>query len=207
MNDPVLDAQRRSARYWNVDGLSELAVGLQVLLVPLFLYGVAGTSRGSAGRVAVVLGLAAGLPLAAFLSSRVIIAIRKRFTYPRTGFVAYRPATAQPWVFGTALAVGLLVLFLALRGLTANWVAWLFVVQGIVPGSLLVYFGRLVGLPRFEAIGAIYAVVGVALAVANPGLIRGMTIFWAAMGLVFILSGTWTLLRYYRAHPHAAEVL
>lgn len=207
MTDPVLDAHRRSARYWNVDGLSELAVGLQVLLVPLFLYGVAETSRGSAGRVAVVLALAAGLPLATLFSRRVVIAIRKRFTYPRTGFVAYRPAQPQAWVFGAALAVGLLALFLALRGLTANWVAWLFVVQGMVPGSLLVYFGRLVGLPRFEAIGALHAALGVALAVANPGLIRGMMIFWAAMGLVFILSGTWTLLRYYRAHPHAAEVM
>ena len=207
MTDPVLDAQRRSARYWNVDGLSELAVGLQVLLVPLFLYGVAETSRGSAGRVAVVLALAAGLPLAALFSRRIVIAIRKRFTYPRTGFVTYRPAPAQAWLLGVALAVGLVALFLVLRGLTANWVAWLFVVQGIVPGSLLVYFGRVVGLPRFEAIGVIQALLGVALAVATPGLTRGMMIYWTVMGLVFILSGTWTLLRYYRAHPHAAEVM
>lgn len=201
--DPLVDAQIRSARYWNVDGLSEIAIGLQVLLVPLFLYGVAHTSRGSAGRVFVVLAFALGLPAAMFLSRRVLIAIRRRTTYPRTGFVAYR-RQRSPWGFGVALSVALLVLFLVLKSTSPNWVTYLFLVQGLVPGALTMYFGRVVRVIRFQVIGALYAVFGVAVALAAPGLTLGMALFWSGVGALYLISGGMTYWRYVRLHPYAA---
>lgn len=204
MDDPLRDAHIRSARYWNVDGLSEIAIGLQVLLVPLYLYGVTHTSRGSFGRIVVVLALVLGLPAASFFSGRIVIAVRRRLTYPRTGFVEYR-RDARPWAFGLGLAVLLLVLLLGLRSATANWVAWLFVLQGVVPGVLTMYFGRLVRLVRLQAIGAICAVFGLVIALVDPGLVPGMTTFWSAIGALYLLSGGVTFWRYVREHPVAAE--
>lgn len=204
MQDPLLDAQIRSARYWNVDGLNEIAIGLQVLLVPFSLYGVAHTSRGSLGRLAAVLVVAAGLPAAIFLSGRAVIAVRRRFTYRRTGFVEYR-RDGRPWAFGVGLALALLVLFLGLKSATANWVIWLFALQGVVPGGLTLYFGRLVRLVRLQVIGVVCAVFGIAIALAAPGLVQGMAIFWSGMGAVYLLSGGVTFWRYVREHPALAE--
>jgi hypothetical protein len=204
MQDPLLDAHIRNARYWNVDGLSEIAIGLQVLLVPLYLYGVTQTSRGSLGRVLAVLVLVVGLPAAMFLSGRVVVAIRRRFTYPRTGFVEYR-RDGRPPAFGLGLALALLVLFLVVKSTTANWVAWLFVFQGVVPGALTFYFGHLVRLARLQVVGALCAVFGVAVALAGAGLVQGMTTFWLGFGALYLLSGGVTFWRYVRAHPVPAE--
>lgn len=202
--DPLVDAQIRSARYWNVDGLTEIAVGLQALLVPLSLYGVAHTSRGSAGRVMAVLALPLGLAAAALLSRRVIVTIRRRTTYPRTGYVVYRHQRS-PWVFGVALSLALLLLFVALRTSTTNWVTYLFVLQGLVPGALTMYFGRIVGLIRFQVLGAAFALFGVAVALAEPALTQGMAVFWSGIGALYLASGALTFWRYMRMHPTAVE--
>ena len=204
MQDPLLDAHIRNARYWNVDGLTEIAIGLQVLLVPLYLYGVAQTARGSFGRVVVVLALVLGLPAASLFSGRVLVAVRRRFTYPRSGFVKYRQDW-RPWVFGLGLSLALLLVLLALKSMTANWVAWLLALQGVVPGALTFYLGHLVRLVRLQFVGALCAVLGVAVALAGAGLVQGMTIFWLGIGALYLLSGGVTFWRYVRAHPVAAE--
>lgn len=204
MQDPLRDAHIRNARYWNVDGLSEIAVGLQVLLVPLYLYGVTQTSRGSLGRGVVVLAFVIGLPAASLFSGRVLVALRRRFTYPRTGFVEYRQ-DRRPWAFGIGLALALVVVLLALRSTNANWVAWLFVFQGVVPGALTFYLGHLVRLPRLQVVGVLCAAFGVAVALAGAGLVQGMTIFWLGIGALYLLSGGVTFWRYVRAHPVPAE--
>jgi hypothetical protein len=202
--DPLADAQIRTARYWNVDGLSEIAVGLQVLLVPLSLYGVARTPRASLGRLLAVLVLAIGLPAAMLLSRRALIAVRSRFTYRRTGFIAYQPA-GRSWAFGVPLALALLILLLVLRAASANWVAYLFAIQGLVPGALTIYYGRLVRLMRFQVLGALTAALGIAIAIAQPDLTQGMEMFWTAMSAMYLLSGALVFWRYVRRHPDVAE--
>ena len=206
MIDPLLDARIRMARYWNVDGLAEAAIGLQVLIVPLFLYGLPRTARGSPARTALVLAFAAGMPAASFLSRRLIQAIRRRTTYPRTGFVAYG-ADGRRWATaaGFALALILVPAFLILRSLTTNWVVWLFALQGLLPGASLIYLGHVVRLVRLQILGALFAAFGIALAVAGPGLEQGMTIFWAGIGALFLISGGLTYLQYIRRHPKATE--
>ncbi len=204
--DPLVDAQIRSARYWNVDGLSEIAQGIWVLLIALCLYGMAHTSRGSLGRVISVLVFAFGLPAALFLSRRVLVAVRRRFTYRRTGFVEYRP-DRRALVFGAGLAIAgaivLLLLILMARGM--NWIPYLFVLQGLVPGVLTIYLGRLLGLIRFQVTGAVYIVLGAAVALAAPGLTEGMMAFWSGIGVLYLLSGGLTFWRYTRLHPNVAE--
>lgn len=82
---------------------------------------------------------------------------------------------------------------------------WLFGVQGLVPGGLLFYFGHLVRLVRFQIIGGLFAAFGLVVALAEPGLIPGMTIFWTGIGTLFLLSGGLTYWRYIRQHPTVAE--
>lgn len=207
MTDPLLDARIRVARYWHADGLAEAAIGLQVLIVPLFMYGLAHTAPGTAGRTAIVLAFVAGLPSAQLLSGRIIQAIRRRTTYPRTGFVTYR-ADQRPRAAAAGLALALILLpaVLILRNLTTNWVVWLFAFQGLLPGALLMYFGHLTRLIRLQVLGACFAALGTAVAIAAPGLEQGMTIFWSAIGALFLFSGGVTYWHYVRRHPLVTEV-
>jgi hypothetical protein len=207
-DDPLRDARIRMARYWNIDGLAEAAIGLQVLIVPLFLYGLPRTARGSAGRTALVLAFAAGMPAASFLFRHLIQAIRRRTTYPRTGFVAYG-SDGKPWATAAGLGLALILLpaLLILRSLTTNWVVWLFALQGLLPAASLIYLGHLVKLVRLQVLGALFAAFGIAVAAADPGLEQGMTIFWAGIGAIFLVSGGLTFWQYVRRHPKAGEAL
>lgn len=203
--DPLLDAHIRSQRYWNVDGLTDIATGTWVLLMALCLYAISQTPRGSAGRLIAVLVFAFVLPLVLFFTGRVVVAVRRRFTYRRTGFVEYRPLDRRAWLAGLALVAVLAVLLLALMFSGLNWAATLFVLQGAVPGACSIYFGRLVGLARFQVIGLIYIAAGITVALVDPGLHEGMTIFWGSMGAVHVLAGLVTLWRYLRLNPTIAE--
>lgn len=203
--DPLVDARIRAERYWNVDGLSEIAMGIWVLLMVSCHYGIWHTARGSLGRVVLVLVFSIGLPAALFLTGPVLVAVRRRFTYRRTGFVAYRKGDRRSWILGAALAAVIALVLLLLMRAGANWVATLFLLQGLIPGALTIYFGRLVRLIRFQVLGVVYVALGVGIALAEPGLIQGMTIFWAGIGAVHILSGGLTFRRYVRLNPHVAE--
>jgi hypothetical protein len=203
--DPLLDAHIRSQRYWNVDGLTDIATGTWVLLVALCLYGISHTQRGTPGRVVLVLVFAFGLPTVLLLSGRLIVAIRRRFTYQRTGFVEYRRLDRRAWIAGIALAAVLALLLVGLMRSGANWMTTLFVLQGVVPGACAIYFGRLVRLTRFQVYGLLYILAGIAVALVAPGLEEGMTAFWATMGAVHLLAGALTLWRYLRLHPTMAE--
>ncbi len=203
--DPLVDAQIRAQRYWNVDGLTDIATGTWVLLMALCLYAISHTPRGSAGRLTAVLVFAFVLPVVLFFTGRLVVAVRRRFTYRRTGFVEYRHLDRRAWLAGAALAAVLAVLLLALSVSGMDWAATLFVLQGAVPGACSIYFGRLVGLGRFQVIGLVYIVAGVTVALVDPGLDEGMTIFWGGMGAVHVLAGLVTLWRYLRLDPTIAE--
>jgi hypothetical protein len=202
--DPLLDAQIRSQRYWNVDGLTDIATGTWVLLAALCMHAISHTPRGSAGRLIAVLVFAFVLPLVLFFTGRVV-AVRRRFTYRRTGFVEYRHLDRRAWMAGVALAAVLALLLLTLIVSGMDWAPTLFVLQGAVPGACSIYFGRLVGLARFQAIGLVYIVAGLTVALVDPGLNEGMTIFWGSMGAVHVLAGIVTLWRYLRLNPTIAE--
>jgi len=202
--DSLVDAHLRVARYWNVDGLADIAVGMWVIAVALGEYAIAQTPRGSTGRLIAVLAFAFGLPTALFFSNRLVVAIRRRFTYRRTGFVTYR-RDRRVWAVGAAVAVVVALALLMLVATGANWAVYLFALQGLVPGGALIYTGRLIGLARFQVVGAIYASAGVAVAVVNPDLVRGLIVFWTAMGAVHLLAGVITLWQYVRLHPSVAE--
>jgi hypothetical protein len=62
-----------------------------------------------------------------------------------------------------------------------------------------------VRLVRLQVVGAIWAVWGLAIALAGLGVVQGMTIFWLGISALYLLSGSMTLWRYVRAHPVPAE--
>ncbi len=125
--DPLFEARIRAQRYWNVDGLSEIATGLVALFVAACIYGTVQTARGSLGRVLVVLAFALGLPALMLLSGRLLVAVRRRVTYPRTGYVAYQRHDRRVWLVGVALVAALALLIALLMASGTDWITSLLV--------------------------------------------------------------------------------
>ncbi len=112
MFDTVDDYVHRPMRYRNIDGIWEMGVGFQWLGFAVLEMLQARASENSVwhSRGTLPLGLLV-LTAAIFYSVRVL---KKRITYPRTGFVKYRDLAAKPWIAGAiagaiAIAVGLFV--------------------------------------------------------------------------------------------------
>src|SRR5690242_655678 len=93
MNDPMREAERRLQRYWNVDGLHEIAITVMLALTSLWTWAsdLSELPRAwkSAFSATVPLLLCGGI----FVEGWAIKAIRRRLTYPRAGFVEFRKPT------------------------------------------------------------------------------------------------------------------
>lgn len=70
---------------------------------------------------------------------------------------------------GISLVLGLPALVLALMYSKANWVSWLFVIQGVFMGVILIIQAHFLRWPRFYALAIVYLGFAIALALlARP---------------------------------------
>lgn len=125
MFDKLDDYARRPLRYQNVDGLWEMGIGFLWLGMAFLDRLKASAPRNSVHWRLTAMVSAAALVLLVFYSVRLL---KKRITYPRTGFVKYRGRAGKAWAAGAiAAAVAILVVILSvslLRHLTYSvWVA------------------------------------------------------------------------------------
>jgi hypothetical protein len=84
----IEQAQRRAKNYWNIDGLPALLRGLRVFCFALFIYW-----SDHLPHPVVVRWLA--FTLAIFLDGEAVLFLKKRITYPRTGYVRRNPRSGQ----------------------------------------------------------------------------------------------------------------
>lgn len=203
MSHPDLDdLARRPARYWLVDGLPELMLGLLWMLWgAAWLVGQA-LPRGAPWNlywlvVPPVLA-AAGLAI-----TRMTRRLKQHVTFPRTGYVAWKEPD-RPWVFGAAIVaaattLALVVLIARTQSIEASMPA---VISVILSLSFLA-LGVRHRAPHFLALAAV--TVALALAIAS------VTTGWTATNWLFVTLGgacaavgAVRLTRFVRAHPRAA---
>jgi len=104
MFDTVDDYVHRPMRYRNIDGIWEMGCGFQWLGFAVLEMLRARAPENSVWHWRGTLALSfLALTAAIFYSVRVL---RKRITYPRTGFVKYRDLAPKPWIMG---AIGLVI--------------------------------------------------------------------------------------------------
>jgi hypothetical protein len=110
MSQLVDDYLKRPARYQFVDGVYEMAIGLMLMaLVPL--------NRLDKSVSYKLISLTWILFIYGAISYGVY-ALKKRITYPRTGYVRYKRSCANRWIAGLAgfaVAVGVGILFRRFR--------------------------------------------------------------------------------------------
>lgn len=204
MHNQVSDVEKRVVRYWYSDGIGELIGGLMFILLGFYFAVQEFMGQNSMASGILQAGLVLLMIGGAYLSRRLVIALKTRLTYPRTGYVEYQVDESQIkrrriWVIVIAFAVSALsMLFVATIQIFDSMVA----VTGVAVGLVLVFLrAKSAGLTRFYFLGGVSLVLGLVL--AGSGLPNGYSLglFYGSMGLCFLLSGGITLGRYLRENP------
>lgn len=202
MKDDIDKTVKRTRRYWFIDGLTEIAVGVIFLLVGLLFLVESFAPPDSPLAHISALGLPVIVILGWLVASRLVGAAKARLTYPRTGYVEYRrPPTRQRvnrFVVGAAVGagVGFVVATLALTAPAS--LAWIPALQGLLIGAFWAYFGWHFALTRFYLLAIVSVVLGPAASLAGLGDVRGNGVYFSLMGTALIVSGAVTLLSYLR---------
>lgn len=203
---PLNDWLRRPWRYWYVDGLSEMAVGVIFLLVGmtdlLALLLPPGPIQSLALAVLQPLVVIGGV-----LGVRPVVRyLKEHITYPRTGRVRYRQPTPS-WR-------RLLAALSALLGMSlAAAIAWLGKAGGQrwlpLVSALIIAFVTAMGwrlhLVRMLVLAFYIFGVGVVLTIFAPASPLDAILFFGLVGLGWLLSGGWTLWRYLRQTQPPAD--
>lgn len=202
MKDDIDKTVKRPQRYWFVDGLTEIAVGVIFVLVGLLFLVESFAPPDSPLAQISALGFPVIVILGWLVASRLVGAAKARLTYPRTGYVEYRrqPARHRVTRFVIGAAIGIAVAFvLGVLAMTApESLAWIPALQGLIVGAFWAYLGWHFALTRFYVLAIVSVVLGPAAALAGLGDIRGNGVYFSLMGVAMIVSGAVTLLSYLR---------
>ncbi len=209
MQDPVNEMIKRTQRYWYVDGISEIGVGVLFVLLGLSFFVIAWLAPLSPLQGWIV---AIGQPLLVILGMwiirRIIVWAKEHITYPRTGYVVYqRSSGVRRWQRAiragviAAVAGGGVALLQGVIG-----VDWVPVVSGVLLGMAMLVLNLRLGLLRFGLL-ALYAVVwGLVTAALQLPSTLSAGVFFGGFGLFWAISGTIVLIRYLRNTQSLAGV-
>jgi hypothetical protein len=189
MEDPSVNAGRRAARYWNIDGLAELYVGTTWLSVAMFLFAWGDMEKTSPWYKPLLIG-GTLLWMAAILGgNRIVSALKRRVTYPRTGYVACAKPKAKMWVFPVIIVALVATLPLGPQQLVLP-------VTGLIGATIAIAVALTTGVKRPYVLGGLFLAMGLSLGAANVELNRGFSLLFGLAGAACILSGVLTLRRY-----------
>lgn len=201
--DPII---RRTRRYWYVDGLAEIAVGLIFVLLNLFFLAnawlVPAWSRDvSLSPILTTTGLLAITALVVWLFRQGLQAAKARLTYPRTGYVASpRHWKGTFWQrYGIMAWLGVVCLaLLVLTFQSQTPPSWAPLLTGSAAGLTLLFLGYRFQLARFALLACALVAIGAIVTYLNPGEPLAEILSSTAGGVCFLISGGITLIHYLR---------
>jgi hypothetical protein len=229
MNTHIDTAMKRGRGYWFVDGFIEmLAGGVLILLgVILLLRGMAPQDSFLTQFMSVAGEVALVKVVGIFLAVLVLWWLKDRFTYPRTGFIrSKRMSIVQLLTFFRngilLLALPVLALLAAiiivppLRGALFSMPVWFPVGMGVLWAVLCILGYEWTGLRRFQVMAALIFLAGIQAGVWQwivgvPAISTETAIYRAfasvgllslASGIILVISGMVTFLRYRKENPH-----
>lgn len=208
MKDDFSEVEQRVKRYWFADGIGELAGGGLFLLLGAY-FGIPqylgdDSQLSAIFQSSLILVLIGGI----FVVRWLVTTLKTRLTYPRTGYVEYRVDkrnAIRTRTFAMAFAM-VMAFMMVLLAKSIQIVDSTVLVTGVVVGAVFVLLrGKSYGVQRFYFLGAISAILGVALSFSSLPIGYSLAAFYGLMGLVVMLSGGWVLFRYLRENPLPAE--
>lgn len=208
METKLSDVEQRVKRYWYTDGIGELIGGGMFVLLGLYF-----ALQEFLGQDSMVGGILQGSFIllmigGAFISRRMVNALKTRLTDPRTGYIEYQVNEHNM----RSRRIGVVILAFTISALTMVFVRLfqsfdsIVAVTGLAVGLILVVLrAKASGLARFYVLGAVSLVLGFALSISRLPNGYSLGLFYGLMGVCFILSGGLTLQRYLRENPLPAE--
>jgi hypothetical protein len=195
--------EKRTVQSFYEDGVFEIALGIVFALLGGYLFVPTVLPKGSALAAIISIALAGIIFLAAFLVNLIIRFLKRRITYPRTGFVAFKKQPVNPRKrLRAGLFGGFMGLLLALLlGLAPSLKVLLPALCSFPLAIIAFKIANTAGVPRFFALAALSAVIGFALTAARIGGARGIAFAFGLIGGSMILSGLTALIAYLRRNP------
>ncbi len=210
VTDSVLQAERRARSYWDIDGLATIAQALAVLLAGVwFLYithfgdWLSRDTRLASGVVLAVL-----LALDGIRKPGLIGWIKAKITYPRTGYVA--PLQLEGSHKGRRINLNALCFAFLLAALWAAAVLvetpWISAAAAILTALALWWNPLREKFVSFDVLGmsCLGLLAAVVLNATRSALhLRRFGFILIALGVLGLIKGIVTLLRYVRRNPVA----
>ena len=199
MKNSVDTIIRRTQRYWYVDGLAEMTVGLFFVVLSGYFLIQAWTRSVSLNPVLANLGLLAVLVLVLWLFRNALQSVKARLTYPRTGYAASPRMWNGSFWQRNGLLAWLILVCISLFILTIHsqaTPAWMPFMLGSVGGLTVLGLGYRFRLLRFALLACAFVLIGALVSFINPGDPLAESLSSVADGVCFIISGGFTLIRY-----------
>lgn len=200
------DLERRPRRYWHVDGIPELVMGLVWLVWGAALLLEEALPREGGGAAAYRMAVPAVLVLGGVAANRAIAALKARLTFPRTGYVAYREpgplgrVLVALLVVGAAAAVAALVVYARAAGVERSAAP----IFGVVVSLAFVATAVRHRAPHLLALAGVALALGIALASLGLGWTAANWLF-VGIGVASAALGAVRLRAYLRRHPAEAR--
>ena len=197
----------RAYAHWLKDGLFEIGLGI--------LFAGVGTLRAiihfageksaayywfSGGLLVFMIGCGWGF-------SRIGKSLKARITYPRTGFMAFKPRTYN---YKSILAILALFIFAGILGGVVGVLATqpnqqeiggiVPITMGIVGALAFTFAAHRIVVKRFYYLAAISIGLGLAIGALGVGVVLGLSYFYLSIGLAMIVSGCVALVQFLRSH-------
>jgi len=240
MNNVQIDtAIKRARAYWFVDGFTEMAAGgFFILLAGILLFRWNALQDSFPSRFLSIAGEISIAKLFGFLVMVLILWwLKDHFTYPRTGFVrGNRITAAQVFILIRNVILFLLLPIFGLLALSlliasagsvlSSMPAWFPVGVGIIWAVLCVWAGKWMGLRRFQLMGALILLAGMAVGfwqfsiglpafpantqagIFQPHVLEtinrtltSLSFLVLIAGIILMLSGLVTFLHYRKENP------
>jgi hypothetical protein len=199
MEADLAGMQNRGQRYWYEDGIAELVLGALFTVFSAYHLVSFLIPGGSVARPLVGVGFVVVVPAGMWWAGRMVRRLKARITVPRTGYVSFSRSSRRylrTLVIAAACSALAVAATLLLRGV---FVPPILAGAGLGLGMTWVA-GRL-KLPRFAAIGTGSLAVGIAVGLLFDDSAVAFTLYFAAVGLMFAGSGTFTLIGYLHRRP------
>jgi hypothetical protein len=196
--------EKRTVQSFYDDGLFEIALGFIFLVFGGYIFGQTIVPEGSPLNAVFSVLFVLVIVSSGFLVNRIVRFLKRRITYPRTGYVAYKKRELSPKRrLAAGIVGGVIAALFTLLAIAPSVKALLPALNGLLGAFAVLLFANKVGLIRFYILSAASAVIGIAVTVAGVGDSKGISLYWSLFGAALIVSGLATLVAYLRKSPRA----
>jgi len=195
--------EKRTVQYFYEDGLNEIALGLIFLLLGGYFFAQAAIPEGSPLNAMLSVLFVFVIISSGFLVSRFIRYFKRRITYPRTGYVAFKKKKPNPKrraavvITSGLIGASLAALYTLSPALKALFPA----LNGLLFAVAIFFIANKVGLVRFHVLAAASAAIGVVVTTSGVGDIKGVSLYYGLFGAAMVVSGLAALIVYLRRSP------